>query len=282
MLNAAHGLVPVLTSQAGSCLTPENWREVNISMVSYHLDSLLLKPGQAVLKQTADLKRYLGWTGSLVINAMSLLANKEGVFTLVSPYDGSKLKCTYSELAAIIRHLKPDALVLPKKFILDYPDVWTNWPESTVPIIPAVDLSLQDLQRPHGVFFQSDAFNNTNHLMEQLKKWNHIPRYVMGDVGMELMRSLRENGVEYIESDAPAKAGMDGKVYTKDGELDLQDSAYELHFETIEPNCSCPTCAQKLSKAYLHHLILHTPLLAQRFLIQHNVYHIQNPRHDLL
>ena len=45
-----------------------------------------------------------------------------------------------------------------------------------------------------------------------------------------------------------------------------------MQFETIDPECTCPTCSQQFTKAYLHHLLQQTPLLCHRLLIQHNVF----------
>lgn len=83
-------------------------------------------------------------------------------------------------------------------------------------------------------------------------------------------------GVEYIESCEPAQLGLNGTVYTTEGIIDLKDERFAQQFETINSRCSCCTCAASFTKAYLHHLFLHTPLLCQRLLIQHNGYHVQN------
>ena len=64
MLNAVQQFIPVLTSEAGLCLTAANWQEVKVNSIAYYLDDLLLKPGYALLKKIPDLSRYLAWGGS--------------------------------------------------------------------------------------------------------------------------------------------------------------------------------------------------------------------------
>ena len=80
-----------------------------------------------------------------------MVANKEGIFTLISPYDGSKLKLNYLELNELIQHLKPDAVILPPKTVQEVPGIWDNWNDAITPFIAADDLLKQELQRPHGV-----------------------------------------------------------------------------------------------------------------------------------
>lgn len=103
---------------------------------------------------------------------------------------------------------------------------------------------------------------------------------------LELIRTLKpdmtvfpvewaENSLElarYIESDKPAVDAMQAIVYNREGEINLRDKDYAHQHQPIDPCCHCPSCSQQLTRAYLHHLLMQTPLLCQRFLIQHNVF----------
>lgn len=272
MLDAVHRFIPVLTSEAGSCLTNANWEEAGINVVTYYLDSLLIKPGHAVLKKIPDLSSYTGWQGKVILNACRLKANKEGMISLVSPFDGARVKLSLGELFELIAALKPDAIILPAHIIQDFPGIWTNWPESILPFIAAEDLMHHEVPITHGVYCHIKGAHSESDIIKQMNHWPHLFRYISGDVSHEFMRVLKEQGIEYIESDEPAKIGMAGKVYTHDGELNLTDLNRAMQFETIEADCKCPTCTQQFTRAYLHHLFLNTPLLCQRFLIQHNVH----------
>ena len=58
-------------------------------------------------------------------------------------------------------------------------------------------------------------------LLEQLDKWSHLPRYVMGPIDARLIHDLRIKGIEFIETDEPAKAALNGTVYSQAGDIDL-------------------------------------------------------------
>jgi len=50
MLNVGQNFIPKATSEAGLCLTAANWQEVGINLITYYLDSLLIKPGYDLLQ----------------------------------------------------------------------------------------------------------------------------------------------------------------------------------------------------------------------------------------
>jgi queuine tRNA-ribosyltransferase len=72
--------------------------------------------------------------------------------------------------------------------------------------------------------------------------------------------------------DQPAKDALGAFIYQKSGPFLLSLHQYREDFRPLDSQCQCPTCLQKCTRAYLHHLFVHTPLLCQRFLIQHNAY----------
>ncbi len=272
MLAAVQNFIPVLTSEAGLCLTTANWQEAKVTAASYSLERLLYKPGQDVLQKISDLAHYLACPGMLVINAATLVANKEKVYVLKSPYDGARIKLTLEEVIELIQHLKPDAVILPQNIMRDFPQIWDKWNDAIVPFIHVNDLEKHDVVKPHGVYF--NVLNELN--WEQLDQWSHRTRYIMGRFDSELIQRLRHKGIGFIETDEPAQAAMQGRVYSQEGTVDLTDSKAQMQFEMIDADCACPTCSQQFTRAYLHHLLQHTPLLCQRFLIQHNVFYVQN------
>lgn len=75
----------------------------------------------------------------------------------------------------------------------------------------------------------------------------------------------------FIESDLWASDACEGKVYTSRGVINLTESVFSTDFNVIDSNCSCSTCQQQFTRAYLYHLLRNTPLLCQRLLIQHNI-----------
>ena len=262
--------VPVMTSSAGLCLTPANWQEAGVNTAAYNLQTLIFKPGLNFLNELENFKSYMAWPGKIIINASNLPISKDGLRSLVNPYDGSKIHLSTAQLISLILHLKPDAVVLPKQIMDDYPEIWRNWDAAIFPFLYADDLVQQSSNREHGVYFQA-----SDEVLSQVQQWPNVQTYVCGDISLDLMHSLKGISCTYIESNQPAQLATMGKVYSPSALLDLTDNQFSMDFERIVSDCTCPTCTQNLTKAYLHHLILNTPYLAQRFLIQHNIHYVR-------
>ena len=188
---------PLLTSQAGACLTMDNWREIGIEQGVFSLETLIAKPGIEVLKSFRDLRHYSGWRGRIILNATLKTKASTGEYEIRSPYDGRLIHLSHDDLIALVRHLNPDVVI---------------WPDKTEP-----------------------------------------------------------PGFECIESDKPAADALQGIIYTQTGTFNLLDEDNREAFSALDAECDCPTCRAGYTRAYLHHLLQHTPLLAQRFLMMHNV-----------
>lgn len=263
MLKSAQKIIPILTTEAGSCLTAANWQEVGVNTGSYYLNSLLLKPGLEFLKQLPNLNEYLGWSGSIILNASNLVANREGVITIVSPYDGSKIKLTATDLTALIKHLKPQAVILPKNCPI------ADWDESVFPFIATEDVATQNFNA-YGVYLHLKEDNNN---VDALDQSSSLPRYVMGDFSLDYIHYLNSKGVGFVETNQPALLALQGIIYSDHELIDLKNTITAMQFDNASISCRCPTCAQQFTRAYLHHLYHHTPLLCHRFLVQHNIYY---------
>lgn len=76
-------------------------------------------------------------------------------------------------------------------------------------------------------------------------------------------------------SDQPALDAVQGVVYRADStSYSILDAAHAMDFRCLGENCACPTCQQSFTQAYLHYLLQSTPLLAQRFLLMHNIFNL--------
>ena len=262
--------IPVLTTEAGRCLTVENWQAVGVNTVAYDLTALLMKPGIELLSVLPDLATYVGWQRNLVLNASMPDIDKDGGYTLRSEYDGSRKRYTLDEILALIVQLKPQMVILPEGIHQEDKMAWQRLPESILPFFAPGNLPEQAV-RPYGVYFYYDAGKPFSKLMERIQQYASFPCYVSGELSLSMMQELVELGVQYLASDIPAWNGSQGVVYCHDGIISLKEETRRLDFGVIDEHCSCPTCEQKLTRAYLHHLLEHTPLLCQRFLIQHNI-----------
>lgn len=195
-MNQQHnqGFIPMIDTPAGQCLTAQNWRDAGITGVSVSLEKLLIKPGLPFLLRLTNLKQYLGWSETLVLNATMPAPSKSGDFVLRSSFDGSRISISIEQVEQLIVQLNPDDVI------------------------------------------------------------------------------SSESASPWIESDTPAANGMKGRIYTSSGVIDITDSSHALQFFPLDDACACPTCQTGFTRAYLHHLLAQTPLLCQRYLIQHNVW----------
>ncbi len=263
--NKSH-FVPILTTDAGRSLTVANWEEVDVNTVAYNLASLLMKPGMDLLRSLPDLKTYTGWSSNLVLNAAMPDMNRDGRYTIRSDYDGSRSHYSPDDIIALILQLKPQMVLLPTGI----DTAWQALPKDVFPFFSSRYLPTH-IDRAHGVYFLHDKSITASQLIEQVEAYADIPRYVSGELDVDLIRELRRLGVEYVSSNVPASDACNGRIYSDNGLMILKSDAYRMDFNTIDETCSCPTCDQQLTRAYLHHLFDHTPLLCQRFLIQHNI-----------
>lgn len=261
--------IPILSSPAGMCLTGDNWQAVKVDIVSYELFSLLIKPGYDFLMSVPNLADYLGcFHQQIVLNASSLKANKEGCYKLVSPYDGTSVNYNLGEILALISHLRPQFVLLPQA-IQPIHLVELPLPTSIFPFFSLPDSPLFTMDKPYGVYYNALSLS-PEMVAQQLTDYKHLPMYVMGNTSPVLLQVLRDIGVEYFESDKAAQDACKGVMYHPDGHFKIQSAEQRVKFDLIDDNCQCPICQQQFTRAYLHHLYEHTPLLCQRFLIMHN------------
>jgi queuine tRNA-ribosyltransferase len=264
---------PVLTTRAGACLTLANWQEVGIDRVCYYLDALLLKPGFAFLSTLSGLRSYLGWQGTMVLNATLPAVNDQGVYSLRSHYDGTFVHLQQAELFALIMKLQPNVVIWPPRFAKYHDLLCQSLPKTLTSFFPVNETPAE------GVFGQYLDYNGTAPFADFLKRVNQYrdrPIYVAGELNLAQAVELVSQGIALLESDKPATDAILGLVYSEKGNLALLDSEMAYQQEVIDANCSCPTCSQGFKRAYLHHLLKRTPFLCQRFLIQHNVYYYRN------
>lgn len=271
MFQSLYGLVPVATSEAGMSLTAQNWNEVGTQVLSFHLDALLVKPSMAILQQLTSLKHYLGWTGSLILNASNLTLSKSGEVVIKSAFDGATIRVAPEDLMQLIIKLRPEAVVLPR-FCLQY---LAQLPEDILPLVSVADVAELPEQMPFGVYFTVNESDDFATMSARIKPWAQRPCYISGSISGQVLQELLQSRMAWVESDAPAHQGLMGEVYSSAGILNLNDTRFAHVFETIDASCKCPVCTQKLTQGYLHHLYANTPLLCQRYLIQHNVFWCQ-------
>jgi queuine tRNA-ribosyltransferase len=252
-----------------------NWEDAGIQVVSYRLIDLLMKPGLEILEELDDIRHYIPWRGEIILNASLPKANREGIYRIRSSYDGVWIRMSVTAFVALITQLKPDGVILPTGSAAHYHALWQKLPKS-IKLFWHVDDSDQGISIPHGdSYFLNKESSPATSLVERIET-QEKPSYLVGEFGYEQMGQLALKTPCLIESDTPAQDGMTGVVYSHEGSFSILSPEMVNAHQPLDSQCQCQTCRQSFTRAYLHHLLQHTPLLAQRFLVQHNVYFCQN------
>ncbi|KTC68274.1 queuine tRNA-ribosyltransferase [Legionella birminghamensis] len=260
--------IPVITTAAGTCLTMANWKAAGVSQITFYLDELLMKPGLAFFEgMNVSLQSYCGWSGDIVLNLSSLQIKNDQI-VIRSHYDGQIIRIDLPVLAGLISTLNPAYLVLPiTNGSLEV--LWRDLPAS----IKTISSSKENADsRHHSSYLQfsdSQCFEAFYNIAQASKQ----PLYIAGRFNWQQFQRLAQLPLHTLESDQPASDALLGQVYTESLVLDIQDETMRDDHQPIDRNCGCEACRQGLTRAYFHHLLQHTPLLCQRFLIQHNIHY---------
>ena len=205
---------PLLTSQAGVCLTMDNWQEIGVQAGIFSLEALMTKPGIEVLKSFRDLRHYTGWNGKIILYVGLKSKTSTGDYVIRSPYDGGRITLTQAGLLDLIQHLQADKIIGLNEDL-----------ESATDFVSEHD-------KPAADAFQGFIYESPS--------------------------SFRQTSLKHVAS------------------YSLLEPSNAIDFSPLALNCACPTCQGGATRAYLHHLLQHTPLLAQRLLIMHNVFFVMN------
>ena len=189
------------------------------------------------------------------------------------------------EIVAIIMHLKPVRVILPIGFHAVGDDVLHTLSEITRLFVPIDEQIYYSNHYVSGLYYECESAKDmldsiAEHQLQFPNYGAVIASAAKQFMGTDLLKldcsaTLTMTDI-FFESNVPAEDAYFGRVYTHEGVIELQNNIYATQFEPIDSTCSCPTCKQKLTRAYLHHLLEHTPLLCQRLLIQHNVYYLNH------
>jgi queuine tRNA-ribosyltransferase len=82
-----------------------------------------------------------------------------------------------------------------------------------------------------------------------------------------------ENGCDLFDCVSPTRVARHGRLYTKDGYINLHNAKYRTDFSPIEEDCSCYTC-KNYTKAYVNHLLKSKEVLGQTLGSIHNLHFI--------
>lgn len=188
--------VPILNSEAGLTLTPQQWQSTGSTHYAFNVSELLKRPGLVAMTLQAPGPFILD------IRGLELNAKKQLVYRKI---DGAKQTVESAD--------------------------FTDW-----------------LMSLGALGWVGDA-----------SRWNISLPYFTA----------------YPVSDLPASDAYQGIFYTQLGSCEILESRFEKDLGLLDEQCRCQTCSQGFTRAYFHHLLQHTPLLAQRMMIEHNVFFAQ-------
>lgn len=96
------------------------------------------------------------------------------------------------------------------------------------------------------------------------------PRYLMG-VGtpFDLLRAIGA-GIDLFDCVLPTRNARNGQALTWNGRVNLRQARHKEDDSPIDPECTCPVCAN-YSRAYLRHLVKCDELLGHRLITEHNL-----------
>ncbi len=98
------------------------------------------------------------------------------------------------------------------------------------------------------------------------------PRYLMG-VGTpyDLVRAIGA-GIDMFDCVLPTRNARNGQALCRWGKVVIKQARYKNDPLPLDPTCSCPTCSEGYSRAYLRHLFMAGEILVLRLITAHNLH----------
>lgn len=117
---------------------------------------------------------------------------------------------------------------------------------------------------------RKEFFQWVQQLMTDVVVWDGALDDAQGDY---ILYSSAQVSKIWNLSNHPASLAYQGQVLQRESEcFSVLSDLFKQDYSFLTADCGCQTCQSGLTRAYLHHLLQHTPLLAQRYLVLHNVF----------
>ncbi|MDX2129897.1 MAG: tRNA guanosine(34) transglycosylase Tgt [Chloroherpetonaceae bacterium] len=98
----------------------------------------------------------------------------------------------------------------------------------------------------------------------------HKPRYLMGVGTPENILMAIERGIDMFDCVMPTREGRNGRVYTREGPINLRSAKFARDFNPIDEGFENYVC-QNFSRAYIRHLLNVEEILGLQLCSLHNV-----------
>ncbi|MDF1646895.1 MAG: hypothetical protein P1U61_07970 [Legionellaceae bacterium] len=83
-------------------------------------------------------------------------------------------------------------------------------------------------------------------------------------------KHFESNAHDFKVNNQPSEDALEGVIYTTNKPFSICNASYTYDFSSLDDACQCPACKAGFTRAYFHHLYVHTPLLCHRWLVMHN------------
>jgi queuine tRNA-ribosyltransferase len=106
------------------------------------------------------------------------------------------------------------------------------------------------------------------------------PHYLMG-VGKpaDLVGTVKR-GVDMFDCVLPTRSGRTAQAFTREGALNLRNARHADDPAPLDAECRCPACTG-FSRAYVHHLVKASEILAAMLLTTHNLTYYADLMRDM-
>lgn len=101
------------------------------------------------------------------------------------------------------------------------------------------------------------------------------PRYLMGVGKPPDIVGAVQRGVDMFDCVLPTRSGRNGQAFTRDGAINIKNSAYTDDINPLDSECSCPACTN-YSRAYINHLVKANEILGAMLMTWHNLQYYQD------
>lgn len=121
-----------------------------------------------------------------------------------------------------------------------------------------------------GGSFNKDDMDSTVYWVNNILPEDK-PRHMLG-IGepLDIFGGV-ENGCDLFDCVSPTRVARHGRLYTKDGPLNIKNAQFKKDVQSIETDCECYTC-KNYTRAYLHHLMRSKEMLGQTLGSIHNLH----------
>jgi queuine tRNA-ribosyltransferase len=106
------------------------------------------------------------------------------------------------------------------------------------------------------------------------------PRHLLGVGEIDDIFTLVAHGIDTFDCVQPTRLARMGKLYERQGEIDITKARFAQDFRPVERGCSCYTCTN-FTRAYIHHLFHVKELFGYRLATIHNLHFIHRLIDDI-